>query len=151
MLPQIKPNKYPLCPDSYRPINNLPTLEKLFEAYVLEFFIEFLEENLIIDCSHHGGLKLHSPETGMAAIQQALSLNVDNNLISTILSNDLSAAYDTVDPKILLQKLKHYGVREDELSLITSILNNRLQFVLIAAQCLQLNLLAITQLSKGQK
>ena len=35
ILPQIKPDKDPLNPDSYRPINNLPTLEKLFEAYII--------------------------------------------------------------------------------------------------------------------
>ena len=101
----MKPDKDPFSPDSFRPINNLPTIEKLFEAYVMEYFIPFLEENDIIDCCHHGGLKLHSPETAMAAIQKALSNNVDNNLISAILSTDLSVAYDTVDHKILLEKI----------------------------------------------
>ena len=51
----MKPDKDPFSPDSFRPINNLPTIEKLFEAYVMEYFIPFLEENDIIDS---GGLKL---------------------------------------------------------------------------------------------
>ena len=72
VLPQMKPDKDPFSLDLFRPINNLPTIEKLFEAYVMECFIPFLEENYIIDCCHHGGLKLHSPETAMAAIQKAL-------------------------------------------------------------------------------
>ena len=51
--------------------------------------------------------------------------------MSAILSTDLSAAYDTVDHLILLQKLEFYGIRNKELSLLTSMLKGRLQFVQI--------------------
>ena len=104
ILPQIKPGKDPINPDSFRPINNLPTLEKLFESYIIELFIEFLTANHIFDKNHHGGMKFHSPKTAMAAIQISLSSNLDKN---AILSTDLSAAYDTVDHLILLKKLEN--------------------------------------------
>ena len=67
----------------------------------------------------------------MTAIQLSLSSNLDKNLISVILSMDLSAAYDTVDHVLLLDKLEHYRVRGKSLSLLTSFLNKRLQFVQI--------------------
>ena len=67
----------------------------------MEILIDFLTENNILHNHHHGGRANHSPETAMAAIQLGLGINCDNNFISTILSTDLSAAYDTVDHQIL--------------------------------------------------
>ena len=41
----------------------------------------------------------------------------------------MSAAYDTIDNKILLQILEHYGIRGSPLKLIKSYLKDRKQFV----------------------
>ena len=58
----------------------------------------------------------------MAAIQLGLGINCDSNVISTMLSTDLSAAYDTVDHEILTQKLEYYGIRDRELEIVKSFL-----------------------------
>ena len=42
---------------------------------------------------------------------------------------DLSKAFDTVDHKILISKLKNYGVRGNNLKWFESYLNNHKQFI----------------------
>ena len=42
---------------------------------------------------------------------------------------DLQKAFDMVDPKILISKLLHYGIRGAPLKLIESFLTNRFQYV----------------------
>ena len=53
ITPLCKMNKNPLLPSSYRPINNLPCLEKIFEQYMLDCLLPFLNENEIIDINKH--------------------------------------------------------------------------------------------------
>ena len=55
--------------------------------------------------------------------------NHENNKISATLTTDLSAAYDTVDNLILLNKLEHYGIRGSALNIFKSYLSDRKQFV----------------------
>jgi ribonuclease P/MRP protein subunit RPP40 len=49
--------------------------------------------------------------------------------VSGVVLLDLSAAFDLVDPAILIQKLRIYGVEEDFLCWISSYLTNRYQAV----------------------
>ena len=48
ILPLRKPGKNTLLSDSFRPINNLPVVEKIVEEHFLEILIDFLIENSIL-------------------------------------------------------------------------------------------------------
>ena len=98
---------------------------------MLDCLLPFLNENEIIDINQHGGLKGHSTMTAMTSITHNLQKNWDNDLITATLTTDLTAAYDTVDSEILLQKLEFYGIRGNELNLFKSYLKGRYQFVQI--------------------
>ena len=105
---------------SYRPINNLPTVEKIVEAHILANLETFFDKNKIFLHNHHGGRKHHSTVTAISKIYDILYRNDEKSVISIILTTDLSACYDTIDIPILLKKLEYYGIRGDWLSLFES-------------------------------
>ena len=48
-------------------------------------------------------------------------------MINSVVFLDIRKAFDTVDHKILLDKLSYYGIEEDQLSFFKSHLNDRRQ------------------------
>ena len=65
---------------------------------------------------------------------QTISNALDKQKFACGVFVDLKKAFDTVDYKILLAKLNHYGIRGKVLTLFKSYLSNRWQFVSIADQ-----------------
>ena len=129
--PNLKPGKQPESIDLYRLINNLSTIDKIVQDYIKNELQSFLDENNIIQKFHHGSLKHHSTTTALACITNNLKSKYSNDYTTTTIQTDLSAAFDTIDHCILKTKLEHYGIRNDELSLISSFLENRYQYVSI--------------------
>merc|ERR1712089_25746 len=110
---------------SYRPLNNLCTIEKVIEEYFIIHLEKFLINNKIINKNHHGGRKGHSTITALNQILNIASTNYENNKITGILITDMSKAYDTIDHFTLLTKMKYYGIRGQSLEIFTSYLSNR--------------------------
>ena len=111
IMPSLKLGKNPLDISSYRPLNNLISIEKLFESYWMENINIFLFENNIILDGHHGGRKKYSTTTALTDITHNIQYNFEKNRIVSTVSTDLTAAFDTVDTQILLNKIEHYGFR----------------------------------------
>ena len=55
---------------------------------------------------------------------------------------DLRKAFDTVNHKILLQKLDHYGIRGSSLSWFESCLDNRKQYVYVNGESSDLKIIS---------
>ena len=110
IIPILKPNKLEGLPDSYRPINCLNSVEKAIEEWIKYNLETYFENNNILNPNHHGGRKGHSPVTAKATLDHILEKNYEANLATCILSTDLSSAFDTIDHKMLGQKLKFYGI-----------------------------------------
>ena len=55
--------------------------------------------------------------------------NIDSNNCMISLFIDLSKAFYTIDNKLLIKKLNHYGIRSTHLKLFRTYLQNRHQFV----------------------
>ena len=54
-------------------------------------------------------------------------VNISKGYLNAVVFLDVKKAFDTIDHKILLDKLSHYGIVNEELSFFKSYLSNRKQ------------------------
>ena len=113
--------------ENYRPIALLPILSKIFERCVANQIISYLEENQLLSRTQHAYRKLHSPITCLAELLNHIYKKLDSNFFTAIVSVDLSKAFDSINHKILLKKLKNFGFENSAIQWISSYLTNRRQ------------------------
>ena len=118
-------------PNNYRPISLLSILNKVMEKLMYQRVIEFLNKFKIIYEYQFGFRKDHSTVQAVIEIVDNILEELDKNNIIAGIYLDLSKAFDTVDHKILLYKLKHYGIRGLPLDWFKSYLTNRTQYTFI--------------------
>ena len=79
--------------------------------------------------TQYGFRKEHSTDLACVEIVDRIIQHLDNNETPINIYLDLSKAFDTLDHKILLAKLKFYGISGIAYSLFESYLSNRKQYV----------------------
>ena len=129
-------------PNNYRPISLLPTVSKIIERHVANQLHKFMEKTDIINHHQSGFRKHHSCQTALIRIVDSwLSALDEGNVIGTVFL-DFKKAFDLVDHKILLHKLKLYNFSNDALTFFESYLSKRTQ--LIAVDGVTSNMLKVT-------
>ena len=79
--PNLKQDKKSDHIDSYRPICNLPCIDKVFQQYIKDHLISFLDIHDIIIKDHHGSRKDHFTFTALASIYHYLNNHYHHNKI----------------------------------------------------------------------
>ena len=112
-------------PDNYRPISVLPVVSKLFERIMQNQMYNFLNDILSpFICGYRKGF---SAEQALLSIKEKWKKVLDEKGYGRAILMDLSKAFDTINPKLLLAKLDIYGFGKSALCLLNSYLNNRQQ------------------------
>ena len=111
---------------NYRPISNLPFLSKVIEKSVHRQLEDYLKLHNLHAELQSGYKSNHSCETATLAIYNDLLCLTDSKSKIILLLLDLSAAFDTVNHELLLNRLKKsYGLSGDVLNWFNSYLSNR--------------------------
>ena len=112
--------------NNYRPITILTQFNQLFERLLSKRFLNFFEKFDILSKKQFGFLK-HCTEHAILDLKEYIMSKLDDKKVMAVLFIDLQKAFDTVDHKILLQKLYHYGIRGNSYRLLKSYLSGRYQ------------------------
>ena len=121
----------PMGPEDLRPNSLLPLPGNIFEHLIHSQMDSFLENNNLLTKAQNG---FRSKNSTIQTIFDYLSdlMNIYNNNLDTIaVYIDFKKAFDTVNHKILLDKLKTFNFDVNSCQLIESYLTNRTQTTFI--------------------
>ena len=117
---------------NYRPIANLAFLSKVLERIVASRLNAHTDGHPNSESKQSSYKKHHSTETALIKIQNDILNAIDQQKCVVLLLLDLSAAFDTVDHSILLNRLKYrFGISGKAHQWIASYFETRRQAVLI--------------------
>ena len=113
-----------------RPVSNLQFVSKLTERAVFNQTHVYLTSHGLYPPFQSAYRKCHSTETAFLKVQNDILMDLDSQRVTLLMLLDLSAAFNTVDHGLLLNRLStSFGVRGSALQWLTSYLLNRLQHV----------------------
>ena len=99
--------------NSYRPISNLSVISKLLERLIVQQLMEYLTSANLLPQLQSGFRQGHSTETAVLRVLSDILQAVDRGDVAALVLLDLSAAFDTVDHEVLLQRLSEtFGVTD---------------------------------------
>ena len=127
IVPVMKNPSY--SPDdlqNLRPISRLPYLSKVKEKVLYLQLENYIESNNLHATSQSGYRKYCSTETAIIRTYDDIQQSLNNKKYVVLLLLDSSAAFDTVDHGILLERLESdYGLKDSALCMLNSYLKSR--------------------------
>ena len=116
---------------NYRPISILSVFSKIFEKLMHQRLYKFLESFEILYPLQFGFREKHSTSHALLSLTESIKQFIDSGKVECGIFLDLQKVFDTVNHKILLDKLEHYGIRGNALKWFQSYLSGRTQYVTV--------------------
>jgi len=120
---------------NYRPVSNLTFVSKLVEKVVAKQLVSHLQAHDLLEKFQSAYRPLHSTETALVRVSNDILRAIDDRNCVFLVLLDLSAAFDTIDHAVLLNRLNNnLGVNGTALQWFASYLSNRTQCISINSE-----------------
>ncbi len=120
---------------NFRPVSNMPYASKLIERAVANQLVQHMVENDLFEPLKSAYREGHSTEIALSRVQNDLLMATDKQKVSILGLLDLSAAFDTVNHSVLLERLSNRcRIKGDALKWFVSYLKDRFQMVKVKAE-----------------
>ena len=118
---------------NYRPVSNLDFISKLLERVVAKQLENHLTMNDLYEILQSAYRKHHSTESALLKVNNDILKAINEDKVCLLVLLDLSAAFDTIDHQMLLERLhQDFHITGSVLKWITSYLLERKQKVAIS-------------------
>ena len=132
VIPLLKKQGLDLVFKNFRPISNLSFVSKLAEKEAADQIKSYLNEHDLFPSLQSVYWQHHSSGTALLKVKNDILMNMENQKVMLLVLLDLSAAFDTVDHRILLDRLRFdFGISGSAPNWIESYLSNRTQCIYI--------------------
>lgn len=115
--------------ENYRPIALLSVFSKIFEKAFKSRLQSFFIRQKLLTPRQYGFTENRSTQDALLSFYEKILDNFNSKLKSVGIFFDLSRAFDTINYKLLLDKLQAYGIRGNAWSWLKSYLYGRTQSV----------------------
>jgi len=119
---------------NYQPISLLPVFSKLLERVMLTRLLKHLNDYNILSSEQYGFRPGLNTDNAPYQLTNEFLHALNNKLLIGGIFCDVEKAFDCVNHKILLSKLKIYGITDNHYKLYKSYLANRYQRTLVYDQ-----------------
>ena len=127
VTPIPKTNVKSTKPGDWRPISQISLPGKLLERIIHNQLYNYVQLNNILSPNQFGFRKGLSTSLAIFEVLKELYANWNEKVFSGCMFIDFSRAFDSINHKILFQKLELYGLDEISLSFFKSYMGNRTQ------------------------
>ena len=128
--PRLKKEGLDTIFKNYRPVSNLPFVSKLTERAAARQVHSHMTRNKLYPSEQSSYRVNHSTETALLKVKNDILLSMNRQHATLLVLLDLSAAFDTVDHTVLLQRLRSkFGISRTALNWFSSYLSGRSQRV----------------------
>ena len=115
---------------NYRPVSNLHFISKIVEKVVAKQIKQHVDGCGLDNPFQSAYKAYHSTETALLSVQNDIYEQMGKGKVTALTLLDLSAAFDTIDHKILLDRLEDwFGITGDALKWLVDYLFNRSQSI----------------------
>ena len=118
-------------PSNYRPISVLPVVAKILEKCVHQQVYTYMQNHQLLHPAQFGFRPGHSTQDAVLACIEDWRRSLDDDKLVGVAFIDLSKAFDSINHKLLLQKLESYGFGDREMRWFYRYLAGRKQRVVI--------------------